>query len=363
MAVQVEHRKQLEGEVEAGVALFRGGASGASDSQATWQANLPSQSMVDNQWRLYLLCQEFEAGRLSRDAYCAASSGIWEAIVGQPIPVEGCSEDSRTGPAPTAPVMATPPQAVKAAAASVPGASGLVQPQSQPAALTASAAVSVPGTVGVGDRSSHPVDPAAGTGASFSARSSHWVLPSDARYDLDLWGPLTKKDGTDMWVLYNGACLSVLELDGGRMVEVMLLDRSSCSPWTSIDVDLRSSELLLTADGSQFLFRRAAGPPSRPLDGEWRGAFLGKLPPKVRPVRLEFSGPHAAVAWSNTGCSSTWVGEGAAEDGSFEYSERSNNPLLCPGGARVTVEAMSDDTVLMLWEYAGLAAVWGLAER
>ncbi len=88
MAVPAEQRQKVEGEVQACVALVRGGASGAKEESIAWQANLPSQSVLDVHWTSEFRCVEYEAGRLPKDAYCEAQEG--EKMSGRSIPVDGC---------------------------------------------------------------------------------------------------------------------------------------------------------------------------------------------------------------------------------------------------------------------------------
>jgi len=335
MAVQVEQRKVLEGEVQAGVAMFKGAASGASEAQASWQANLPSQSIVDNQWRLYLLCENFEAGMLTRDAYCAASAAIWEQIVGRPIPVEGCEKGGPVAAArPVAPVAAAQDEVGTGdeAVVDVAVADVVVAQISPPTSQT---------DVGPG--------------------SVHWVLPPEVSYRLEVWGPFSGREDSSAWVVFNGTCLSYLVGDGAGYREVMLLDRTSCTPWSSVTVNANADRLSLVADGQQFEFGVAAGSLQGDPAGAWNAEFYGKLPPKVRPVRLEFVGEHAAAVWKNTGCTANWVRRGK-EGNTYTFTERVDQGLFCTDGAQVDVDVLSADTLLLSWQMAGMT-VWGIARQ
>ena len=365
MAVQVEQRKQLEGEVQAGVALIRGGASGSSDSHAAWQANLPSQSIVDNQWRLYLLCEAFEAQRLQRDAYCAASAGIWEQIVGSPIPVEGCENraegpvsgtDVSQAPAPRQSVEAVVPAAVVPAA--VP-----MTPLGQPASSQPRvAAVPAPPPTVTADTLPPAAAPASPQATMASGGSSeHWVDAGAPQSGLELWGPL-EGDGNDLvWVVFNGSCLSLLVGRGGQYEERMLLDRRSCTPWSAVALSHeQGGSISLLADGRTFTFSKRADTLTGEPAGIWNAEFYARLPPRVRPLVVEFVGQHAAVAW-RSGCSASWVRKDG-EGGHVQYKERVDQPLLCTPGASVDVQVLSTDTLLLEWNVAGIA-VWGLARQ
>ena len=319
---------------ESGVVMFKGAASGASEAQASWQANLPSQSIVDNQWRLYLLCENFEAGMLTRDAYCAASAGIWEQIVGRPIPVEGCEKGG--------------PEAVAQPAPPVAPTSNAAETLEQP--------VGVAHLGNVGELPAPPPEPQTVDGSG----SVHWVLPPEVYSPLELWGPFSEPEGGTAWVVFNGACLSFLSSEGKGYREVMLLDRLTCTPWTSVSINATAERLSLVADGQQFEFGVGAGSLEGDPSGVWDGEFYGKLPPKVRPVRFEFVGMHAAAVWKNTGCTANWVRKGM--DGStYTFTERVDQ-ILCTDGAQVNVDVMSADTLLLSWQAAGMT-VWGIARR
>ena len=111
---------KLEGEVRVTVLNVGGGASAAGEQHKEWESQLPSQSAVDNQWYLYYLCQEYEARRITRDQYCAISSGIWERIVGRPVAMGECagqvpqSTYTVSAPVAAAPASAATPAAVVA---------------------------------------------------------------------------------------------------------------------------------------------------------------------------------------------------------------------------------------------------------
>jgi hypothetical protein len=335
MAVQVEQRKVLEGEVQAGVAMLKGAASGASEAQASWQANLPSQSIVDNQWRLYLLCENFEAGMLTRDAYCAASAGIWEQIVGRPIPVEGCEKGGpEPTPKPVAPVAAAEGEAVMGDGAAADAA--MVDVVAAPAPTSTRPTVD-------------------------GARSVHWVLPSQVSSRLEMWGPFSGPKDSTAWVVFNGSCLSYIVGDDTGYREVMLLGRISCAPWSSVTVSVSAERLSLVADGKQYEFEVGAGSLVGDPTGAWEAEFYGKLPPKVRPVRLEFVGEHVAAVWKNTGCTANWVRR-SKEENTYTFTENVDQVLLCADGAQVDVEVMSSDTLLLSWHLAG-TTVWGIARQ
>jgi hypothetical protein len=319
LSVQVEQRKLLEGEVQAGVAMFKGAASGSSEVEAAWQANLPSQSIVDNQWRLYLLCQSFESGMLSRDAYCAASAGIWEQIVGRPIPAEGCEKG-------------TPDQV-----ASLPRVQ--ITPSVAP--------VDVPPVVNI-----IPAEEVA---------SRHWVQSPQTNNSVELWGPFTDATGAPLWVAFADSSISYLVGQDGKYQELLLFARLGVVPWSSITIQDAAERLTVTADGTTLEFSVAAGPMSGEPTGTWSAEFFGRVPPLVRPARLEFVGDDVSVAWTKSGCTASWT-RVAAEGRIISFVERVDQVLLCANGARVDAEVLSEDTLLLTWQSAGIP-VWGIARR
>ena len=379
MAVPVEQRQKIEGEVQAGVALVRGGASGSKEQSVAWQANLPSQSVLDAHWSLYLLCVEYEAGRLPKDAYCEAQSGVWEQISGRPIPVAGCLSDE--------PVIGVSPRV-----AAEPGPT--VSPESNaaiPTGLT-SAITSVPAPV-IGEFAppiAEPFPPNTGssdvvvlpsinppvadlaalaptaaiggsTPQSAGAMSQRW-LSTDERYrGLEVFGPIPGESGEHpWWVATNGTCLSFLAGPSGSMTEVMLVDRLQCTAWRTVSISTDGSIMKLTADGNSFSMESVSPPAADIALGVWRAELHGRIPPKVRPLSIEFTEGDAAVLWGLTGCSSTWkVQEKNEGESSFRESAYQ---LRCMNGAAVDVAVLSQDTLLVHWTNLGIQ-LWGLARR
>jgi hypothetical protein len=116
-AVQAESQSRLEGDVRATIlGIGGGGVSGSKDESAVWATQLASQEAIDNQWYLYYLCVEYEAGRIPKGYYCALTGKVWERITGFAVPVETCLGEAGGGAPATAPGLA--PSLAGAASAS-----------------------------------------------------------------------------------------------------------------------------------------------------------------------------------------------------------------------------------------------------
>ena len=378
MAVPVEQRQKIEGEVQAGVALVRGGASGAKEESVAWQANLPSQSVLDAQWTLYLLCVEYEAGRLPKDAYCEAQAGVWEKISGRTIPIDGClsSEDeaATTGGAtssaivPGAPTAAAPPTVITAAP--VPQVSPSLAPAPRAVESTTTAGRgpvlvgAPPAPAGlVGEPSVPVVSSTVPTSPTHHAvsRSQRWLSTDEKYRGLEIFGPIDLNPDEDpIWVATNGLCLSLLGGPPTDMVEDMLVDRRQCSAWTSVAIAVDGPNMQLTADGTTFKLHAVSAPADAVTQGVWRAEFYARIPPKVRPLTVEFTDGDAAALWSLTGCSSTWKLSEKSQ-GEAQYIE-SAHQLRCMTGATVEVFVLAEDTLLLSWTNLGLE-LFGLARR
>lgn len=338
-------QSRLEGEVSVTLAALGGGDAQASSDQArTWQAQLPSQNAVDNQWYLYYVCREYEARRITRDQYCAISSGIWERILGHPIEAAEC--------------------------AARPAGAGAGAP-----AVQATVTLQSSGTV------EQPAVVAAPTPQAVAVPRGRWtVLLADGRA-LDIFGPV-RLNGKELWYVENDAgCLSVLTpSEGGSFGEEMLVG-ARCSPWQDVRLTV-SPQLLVLDAGSEHLELDYVDPaPGRPPDGRWAGTLGFTVPPtgapsapkglKVAmgivnvvgsavaprdfPVELTVDRRGGTVEWGSTGCK-TKLGEPRTGAGWVQFTERSEPGALCVDGAKVTLQALSSDAVLMQWSDGNLAA-------
>jgi hypothetical protein len=337
---------RLEGEVSVTVAALGGGdIQASSDQTRTWQTQLPSQGAVDNQWYLYYVCREYEARRITRDQYCSISSGIWERILGQPM------------------------EAAECAARPAGAGAGAPAPQAT-VTLQSSGTVEQPPTV------------AAPTPQAVAVPRGRWtVLLADGRA-VDIFGPV-RLNGKELWYVENDAgCLSVLTpLEGGSFEEEMLVG-AMCTPWQDVRLTVSPQLLVLDAEGEHLEFDYVDPAPGRPPDGRWAGTLDFTVPPtgapsapkglKVAmgiingvvggaaapqdfPVELTVDRRGGTVAWGVTECK-TKLGEPRTGAGWVQFTERSETDSNCVDGAKVTLQALSSDAVLMQWSNGSLAA-------
>jgi hypothetical protein len=337
-------QSKLEGEVSVTVAALGGGNVAASGQQdRAWETQLPSQSAVDNQWYLFYVCQEYEARRINRDQYCVISSGIWERIVGRPVESAECA--GRQAPA------ATP-------------------------APEATVTLRSTGTVGL------PAQAAAPPPESVAVPRGRWtVLLPDGRA-LDIFGPV-RLNGEELWYVENdGGCLSVLRPSDGDAWQESMLAGDSCAPWQNVRLTVNPRVLVLDADGEHLELDYVDPAPGRPPDGRWAGSLAFSVPPAgAEPVpeglkfAMEFvngvvgSGPErrafpveltverrgGSLAWAVTGCQ-TKLGEPRTGAGWVQFTERADTSSDCVDGAKVTLQSLSSDAVLMQWSNGSEAA-------
>ncbi len=319
------------------VAALGGGDVSASGQQdRAWQTQLPSQSAVDNQWYLFYVCQEYEAHRINRDQYCSISSGIWERIVGHPMESAECASRSAStaGPATQATVTLRSEGAVE-----------------------------------------QPVQDSAPKPEAVAVPRGRWtVLLPDGRA-LDIFGPV-RLNGKELWYVENDSgCLSVLtSAETGGWEESMLVG-DSCVPWKNVRLTVSPTVLVLDAEGDHLELDYVDPAPGRPPDGRWAGTLGFTVPPtgaaavpkglqiamaivngvsgtgpepRAFPVELTVERRGGTVSWAVTGCQ-TKLGEPRTGAGWVQFTERSDPASNCVDGAKVTLQSLSSDAVLMQW--------------
>lgn len=307
-AIQVERRRNLEGEVRASVVAFSASGSIDSDRSDTWQANLPSQNVLDNQWYLYILCEEYESGRLSQAQYCEASAGIWERISGRAMPADGCSVESA------------------------------------PAVVSTHSA---------------PTTSGSGVAALQGARSSvRWATNSPESGTFEFFGPLDI-DGASFWYVWNGQCLSRLTPSGSGFTEE-ILGGGRCKPWDSVVIMEQNGSLQVVIDGGLVLMSPMAGAFRGTPRGTWRGAFVNDGSGKPAPIEASWSHTGVDIDWPGTQCRTEWSVD-ASGPGWWRYTERALDDS-CVDGATVVLRALAEDVLLMSWEGQGWSTV-GLLRR
>ncbi len=90
--IEVERQQRLAGQVETGVVAFRASVAGEVEKGNAWQAQLASQDIVDQRWKLYLLCQAKEQGIIDAVAHCRLANAVLGQMLGVEAGVEQCSE-------------------------------------------------------------------------------------------------------------------------------------------------------------------------------------------------------------------------------------------------------------------------------
>ncbi len=340
-SVQTSEETRLKGEVEVTI-LSLGGGGGSIDRErsASWETQLPSQTAVDNQWYLFHICKEYEARRISRESYCVISAGLWERIVGKAIPVEGCGTAAVASAAPTQTVSVD--------------LAGPATPQPQELAAPAGP-VTIP--------------------------RGRWSMLSADGGVVDVFGPV-RVGGKEMWYSENDAgCLSVIQRLDGVWVERIVA--GPCSPWPDITLAATPTELTLVTAGDTHVFDFVDASPGRPPDGSWAGALgfadrgaltegpaegIGAFMEAVRVVdsalkpsqvqfrvELDVDARGGSVRWEASRCT-TRLTEPRTGAGWVQFTERAEAGSGCIDGAKVTLQALSTDTVLMQWAGDGQAA-------
>lgn len=318
MAIQVEQRTQLEGQIRASVLSVGAGVGGSKESDSTWQAQLPSQSVLDNQWILYLLCQEFESGRMPGDQYCAASAAIWSKITGGAVPPDGCSQ--RT-PAPPVLVSSTSPAAVEP------------QPSAEPTTL---ASVAAP-------IASLPAAPPALAAHSSEPNTSahHWVSPPGSAVPLELFGPVDD-DGKAYWYRVESRCVGIIA-DGAER-----LFGGTCGTLGEVELTETDGALHAVARNLDQVLQRADHDGPATPSGLWRAEFFSIM--GKQSVVLDFGDPRGVgVRWPDTGCKGAWIDQ-PTDFGPWTLQEELNVPTICPNRAVVTITPLSSDALLLTWE-------------
>lgn len=331
--VQTSEQSKLEGEVKVTVMNFGGSAGASGEKQQEWESQLPSQSAVDNQWYLFYLCQEYEARRISRDQYCSISGGIWERIVGHPVSMGECASRAVSTPVAAAgPVVA--PTAVLAGA-----------PADAASTPTASAST-----------------------ASVAVKRGRWSALDENGRAVDVFGPV-RLGGEEIWYSEtDGGCLSVLHHVDNAWVESILVGQ--CTPWPALNITATDSELTLDAGNGRLVLDFVDPAPGRVTDGRWVGSLSFALQPQAAtpawlqvasalvgsahsqepssfPIALSVDVRGGSIDWEGTSCKTQLVAPRTGA-GWVQLTERSTDPS-CVDGAKVTVQMLSGDAVLVQW--------------
>lgn len=318
MAIQVEQKVQLEGQVRASIAMFGAGVTGSKQGDSSWQTQLPSQLVLDNQWYLYLLCQEYEAGRMSRDQYCTASSSIWARITGSPISADGCMQMSASAALPV-PTLALQPEPTASSSAEVPRIDSSM----------------IGGSPTV-------MNPPATSG------SRRWISSSAEVGTNEMFGPLDN-DGVPVWYLFNGQCISLI----GNGTETVIA--GDCAPWTAVQVTIEPTGLHVVADDIDQMLHPADAPGNGKPSRSWAGFFImGGGGKSGVTLTFEESG-RVAVGWMELGCQAVWqpIMSGT---GWWKYQETVRS-LLCANNGTVTVRQLSSDAVLLSWSKGAFRSI------
>jgi hypothetical protein len=159
----------------------------------------------------------------------------------------------------------------------------------------------------------------------------------------------------------------------------------SCTPWQHVKLTVSPRVLVLDAEGEHLELDYVDPAPGRPPDGRWAGTLgftvapAGPAPmPKGLKVAMEIMNGVGApagssnafpvevtvdqrtgsVSWSATGCK-TKLGEPRTGAGWVQFTERSDPDTGCVDGAKVTLQSLSSDAVLMQWS-DGVDAAQGM---
>ncbi len=297
-AIQSQDQVRVEGDVSATIMGIGGGAGGSRDHTRSWEVNLPSQEAIDNQWYLYYLCVEHEAGRLPRSAYCEISSGIWERILGRPLSLEGCDEAPTVAPEPAS--TATPVE----------------------------------------------------SNSVMLSTAGRWSGATPGGQVFDFYGPYTM-GREEVWYVDNlQGCISRLYSSGGVYIEELLY--GACGTWTQIDMQPDGAGLRIYADGVEY-FADFMGAQAADLSGTWSGTIervktqaisrvlLSGL--KVFNIQISFDGEQPMLSWRENGCTSQLT-EQTSGKGWTQYRE-SITSGSCSASQSVRIVGLSSDRLLL----------------
>jgi hypothetical protein len=348
-AVQTEARQRIEGAIRVGVSGLGVGANGNRDVASSWAAQLASQEAVDNQWYLYYLCEEYEAGRIPKEFYCEVTSQLWERITGAPVKVAACMAGAAESVLVAAPVPASvmAPNPAPDPSTLAEGVDDLVNP---PVAVVADELVQ------------RPPD------APPSQRVGRWSAAVPGHATFDLYGPYDAS-GTTIFYVDNGTgCISSLRPSDGSWTEVMLAG-PHCSAWSDVAVESAGDVVRVRADGTwiEFAFIEGVSNPT------WVHSWSGRVNPVQkllrRPggwkglltdmglaaadnvmnwqVQLSLSDRGGTTVYPDTGC----AGELRLDSNGPGWMtfEETITRGACRSGAQVTLFRLSDRRALFAW--------------
>ena len=390
-AVQVQAKASIEGQVRASVAGVGVGGGAAKSSETYWEAQLPSQEALDNQWYLYYLCVEFESGRIPKDYYCSVSSLLWSRISGILVSPDGCmagqpsdgglSESLPRGGANGAP--AAPAPTAPAELASI-GAGDLLVPLVEPTQMptervdTGDAAARPPvvddakqsaGPSGVGVAGTVPVAQPTGATMTGGRTFGRWSFATPGAETFDLYGPYDIS-GTLAYYLDNGVgCVSTLRQDASGWREVILAG-AECAAWRSVQVEQSDAVVRVAADGRAYAFDFVEGVSS----GAWGRVWSGQVHPtqaivrKERGIRGALEGMGLVeqtpiVGWRVALTLAERNGESTYPDkqcqGAIQLDSRGTGWIsfeetitkgYCTSGAQISLFRLSDTRALFTWK-------------
>lgn len=240
-AVETKRQEELSGEMSATVLNFGGGVSKGKKTETTWQASLPSQSAIDNQWYLYLLCQDYEAGRLTKEQYCDINSGLWSRIAGVPVSAESCLSSGE------------PNEIVEL--------TEIVEPTE---------------------------NSQSGTIVSDDQVPAHWTGVGIGSDGFDLFGPYGVEPAIHYYLDNRRGCITKLvrQNDATLLEEVLI---GQCTAWSSVKIERTNKGLILEGDGKKNVLQATGKPADDNFFGTWSGqsAKQGK---KILDVRATLFG-------------------------------------------------------------------------
>ena len=194
------------------------------------------------------------------------------------------------------------------------------------------------------------------------APPGQWRAQSAWGTNLELFGPI-ESDGGPIWYVSTGACLSHLERVSGRWVEVLTVE-SECGPWQSVDMHYDGSSIQIVADGFSLSFDHISPTTNILAAGPWvgvlrrmhertaglnqLGASLGLGNSSEQPIAIAFNASTGQVAWGVSGCVTTLIDPVIANN-SVRFTERASPNTACRDGATVSVEAVSEDALMVHW--------------
>ena len=298
-------KNKLEGEISATIMGKGLDGGGSKDQEQVWEVMLPSQDIVDNQHYLYMLCTEYEAGRLPKSAYCEITAGIWSRIVGYPLKMEACVEDTAPPPAATA----------------------TAQPQKKIERET-----------------------------NNKSKSGRWSATGSRGEQYEFYGPHLIMN-QEVWFVEHktGGCLSQIYKNGNGYAHEVFF--GTCKTWYNIKIEPQSSGLGLSLDREQ-LTANFAGLQSNQLKGTWSGTLERKKESAVvralaeglemtYNLSLDFNKQNPEMLWEATKCLHA-LEQTTTASSLFQYRERTISGT-CSLSNDIKIIPLSSDKLVMIY--------------